>query len=180
MQTLTPEQLSYPIGKFKFNSDADAKEIQNWISEIEKLPAQLKDAVQGLSDSRLDTPYRDGGWSVRQVAHHIADSHMNAYIRFKLALTEDKPTIKPYQEKLWADMDDSTKLSIEPSLSLIGPLHERMVYVLKAIKGAQFDRSVYHPESKRDMSVKFLIALYAWHGKHHVAHIIELRKRMNW
>lgn len=180
MKTLTPEQLSYPIGKFKFNADAGEMEIQSWISEIAKLPAQLQEAVKDLKDSQLDTPYRDGGWTVRQVVHHIADSHMNAYIRFKLALTEDKPTIKPYQEKLWAEMEDSAKLPVETSLSLIGPLHERMVYVLRRIKGEQFNRVVYHPESKREMTIKFLIALYAWHGKHHLAHITELRKRMNW
>lgn len=180
MITPSAEQLSYPIGKFKFVADADEKEINNRISEIEQLPAHLKNAVKGLNDSQLDTPYRDGGWTVRQVVHHIADSHMNAYIRFKLALTEDKPTIKPYLEKSWAQLDDSTKLPIDVSLSLIAPLHERMVYVLRTIKGDQFDRTVHHPESKRDMSVKFLIALYAWHSKHHVAHITELRKKLNW
>lgn len=180
MDTVTPEQLSYPIGKFSFNKDAGQKEIDQWISEIEKLPVYLKTAVKGLSDVQLNTPYRDGGWTVRQVVHHLADSHMNAYIRFKLALTEDKPTIKPYLEKLWAEMEDSAKLPIDVSLAIIVPLHERMTYVLKTIKGDQFDRTVFHPESKREMSVKFLIALYAWHSKHHVAHITELRKRMNW
>lgn len=180
MNTVAAEQLSYPIGKFKFTEGAGEKEIQSWISDIEQLPVQLANAVKGLNEEQLNTPYRDGGWTVRQVVHHVADSHMNAYIRFKLALTEDKPTIKPYLEKLWAEIEDSTKLPVELSLSLIGPLHERMVYVLKTIKGNQFDRIVFHPESKREMSVKFLIALYAWHGRHHVAHITELRKRKNW
>lgn len=180
MTTVAAEQLSYPIGKFKFPEGAGEQEIKTWISDIEQLPVDLKNAVKGLNDEQLNTPYRDGGWTVRQVVHHIADSHMNAYIRFKLALTEDKPTIKPYLEKLWAEMDDSTNLPIELSLSLIVPLHDRMVYVLKTVTGNQFDRTVFHPESKREMSVKFLIALYAWHGRHHVAHITALRKRSNW
>lgn len=179
METLTPAQLSYPIGKFSFKADADSKDIANWISDIAQLPADLKNAVKGLNDAQLDTPYRNGGWTVRQVVHHLADSHMNAYIRFKLALTEDKPTIKPYLEKLWAEMDDS-KLPIDLSLSILAPLHERMICILKTIKDDQFERLVFHPESKRDMSVKFLVGLYAWHGKHHCAHITELRKRNSW
>lgn len=174
------DQLRYPIGKFVFNKDAGEKEIQQSISEIEKMPALLRNAVKGLNDAQLDTTYRDGGWTVRQVVHHLADSHLNAYIRFKLALTEDKPTIKPYLEKLWAEMDDSTKLPVEVSLSLLESLHERMTYILKNTSGDQSERSVYHPESKRDMSIKFLIGLYSWHGKHHTAHITELRKRTKW
>lgn len=180
MTIATAEQLSYPIGKFKFPDGAGEKEIQKWISDIEQLPAQLRNAVQGLNEVQFNTPYRDGGWTVRQVVHHVADSHMNAYIRFKLALTEDKPAIKPYLEKLWAELEDSTKLPVDLSLDILTPLHERMVYVLRTVKGDQFDHIVYHPESKREMSVKFLIALYAWHGKHHTAHITELRKRSGW
>lgn len=180
METLALDQLRYPIGKFSFNATADAKEISTCIAAIEQLPTQLKMAVKGLNDAQLNTPYRDGGWTVRQVVHHLADSHMNAYIRFKLALTEDNPTIKPYLEKLWAEMEDSTKLPIDVSIAILEPLHERMVHVLKAIKGPQLERTVYHPESKREMSVRFLIALYAWHGKHHVSHITSLRERNNW
>lgn len=180
METLTLDQLRYPVGKFSFKADAGEKEIQNWISEIEQMPANLKSTLKGLNDAQFDTPYRDGGWTVRQVVHHLADSHMNAYIRFKLALTEDKPTIKPYLEKLWAEMDDSAKLPVDVSLSILKPLHERMVHVLKTIKGDQFERTIFHPESKREMSAKFLVALYAWHGRHHVAHITSLRKIKGW
>jgi hypothetical protein len=180
MQTLTLDQFCYPVGKFAFKADADEKEIKQWISEIEQMPVHLKNAVKGLNDSQLNTPYRDGGWTVRQVVHHLADSHMNAYMRIKLALTENKPTIKPYLEKAWAEMDDSLDLPIELSISLLESLHARWVYMLKKILGNQFDRTVFHPESKREMSVKFLIALYAWHSRHHVAHITELRRRMKW
>jgi hypothetical protein len=180
METISLDQLRYPVGKFAFNANADEKEIQKWISEIEKLPSQIRDAVKGLNDAQLNTAYRPDGWTVRQVVHHVADSHMNAYMRFKLALTENKPTIKPYEEKLWAEMEDSKDLSPEISLSLLDSLHTRWVYILKKLSAADLDKSVFHPESKREMSVKFLLALYAWHSKHHVAHITELRKRMKW
>ena len=176
----TIEQLSYPMGKFAFNANADENEIHRWISDIELLPAQVKNAVKGLSSSQLDTPYRDGGWSVRQVIHHIADSHMNAYIRFKLALTEDNPTIKPYNEKLWAELDDSKHQPIELSLAIIEPLHSRWVHVIKKINKVDYSRTVFHPESKREMSIKFLLHLYSWHGKHHTAHINSLRDRNKW
>ena len=180
METLTLDQLKYPIGKFSFNANADDKEVKQWISEIEKLPAQLRIAVKGLNDAQLDTPYRDGGWTLRQVVHHLADSHMNAYTRIKLALTEDHPTIKPYSEKLWAEMDDAKKLPVEVSIAILEPLHARWVQMLRKISGDQLSRSVFHPESKREMSVKFLMNLYAWHGKHHTAHVTELRKRSDW
>jgi uncharacterized damage-inducible protein DinB len=180
METTSLDQLRYPVGKFNFNADANEKEISQWIAEIENLPLHLRNAVKGLNDAQLNTPYRDGGWTVRQVVHHVADSHLNAYTRFKLALTEDKPTIKPYLEKLWAEMDDSTELPVEISLAIVESLHLRMVYILKKIKESELGRTVYHPESKREMSIKFLLALYSWHGKHHTAHIAELRKRMKW
>ena len=180
METLTLDQLKYPIGKFSFNASADEKEIKQWISEIERLPSLLRNAVKGLNDSQLDTPYRPEGWTVRQVVHHLADSHMNAYTRFKLALTEDHPTIKPYDEKLWAEMDDAKNIPVEASLAILDALHVRFVHMLKKITPADHSKSVFHPESKREMSVKFLMNLYAWHGKHHTAHITELRKRNNW
>ena len=179
METLTLDQLKYPIGKFSFNANAEEKEIQQWILDIEQLPFLLREAVKGLSDPQLDTPYRDGGWTGRQVVHHLADSHMNAYIRIKLALTEEKPIIKPYEEKLWAEMDDAKNIPIDISLSILEPLHIRWVWMLKKISGSELDRTVFHPESKREMSVKFLIALYAWHGKHHTPHVTELKKGRN-
>jgi uncharacterized damage-inducible protein DinB len=180
METISLEQLSYPIGKFNFNANADEKEIKHWISEIEKLPAQLRNAVKGLNDSQLNIPYRDGGWNLRQVVHHVADSHMHAYIRTKLALTENKPTIKPYAEKLWAEMDDSKNLPVEISLSLLDSLHIRWAHTLKKLSADELNKTVFHPESKREMSVKFFLALYSWHGKHHTAHITSLRERMKW
>ncbi|MFI5164322.1 MAG: YfiT family bacillithiol transferase [Bacteroidia bacterium] len=180
METISLDQLRYPVGKFAFNKDADEKEIKQWISEIEKLPSQLRNAVKGLNEAQLNTPYRDGGWTVKQVVHHVADSHLNAYIRIKLALTENNPTIKPYEEKLWAEMDDAKNLAIDSSLSLLDALHIRFVHMLKKLSAADLSKTVFHPESKREMSVKFLVALYAWHGRHHSAHITSLRERMKW
>ena len=180
METLELEKLKYPVGKFSLNAAADEKEVKQWISDIEQLPALLRKAVNGLNDQQLDTPYRPDGWTVRQVVHHLADSHMNAYIRFKHALTEDKPAIKPYLEKLWAEMDDSKNLSAEVSLAIVDALHVRFVYMLKKITPVDHSKSVFHPESKREMSVKFLMNLYSWHGKHHTAHITSLRERNKW
>ena len=179
METTELEKLRYPTGKFSFNANADEQEIAKQISEIENLPSEISGAVKGLNDSQLDTTYRDGGWTVRQVVHHLADSHMNAFMRVKLALTENKPTIKPYDENEWAKLDDM-KLPVESSLSILYSLHVRWVYLLKKISLNDLNKTVYHPESKREMSVKFLIGLYSWHGKHHTAHITELRKRMKW
>jgi hypothetical protein len=180
METLTLDQLKYPVGKFSFNASADDKEVSQWISDIEKLPALLRNALIGLNDQQLDTPYRPDGWTLRQVVHHLADSHMNAYMRIKLALTEDKPAIKPYLEKAWAEMEDGKNLSPEVSLAILDALHARFVHMLKKINPSDYGRSVFHPESKREMSVKFLMNLYAWHGKHHTAHITSLRERNKW
>ena len=173
------EDLRYPIGKFNFNADADEQAIQKAISEIEKFPTLIREAVKGLSDHQLDTPYRDGGWSVRQVVHHLADSHINAYIRVKFALTENNPIIKPYEENAWAQLEDS-KLPVEISLSLLEALHQRWVFILKKLSADDLNKTVVHPQNNREMSVKFLIFLYAWHGAHHTAHVTELRKRMKW
>jgi uncharacterized damage-inducible protein DinB len=180
METTSLDQFRYPVGKFAFNANANEKEIQQWISEIENLPAQLRNAVKGLKDEQLNTAYRPDGWTLRQVVHHVADSHMHAYTRIKLAVTENKPTIKPYEEKLWAEMEDSKKLAPEISLSLLDALHTRWVYTLKKLSAEDLNKTVFHPESKREMSVKFLIALYSWHGRHHCAHITSLRERNNW
>ena len=180
METISLDQLRYPIGKFSFNSTADEKEIKQWISEVEKLPSRIRNAVKGLNEEQLNTTYRDGGWTVKQVVHHLADSHINAYVRIKLALTENNPTIKPYEEKLWAEMDDAKNLPVEISLSLLDALHARCVYMLKKLSVDDFNKTIYHPESKREMSVKFLVSLYAWHGRHHCAHITFLRERNKW
>lgn len=174
------EKLSYPIGKFSFSANSDEKKINHWISDIGNLPLQLRNAVKGLSETQLDTTYRDGGWTVKQVVHHVADSHINAYVRTKLALTEKHPIIKPYEEAKWAELDDAKNLSVEISLSLLDSLHARWVHLLKNISASDYEKTVFHPESKREMSVNFLIQLYAWHCKHHTAHITSLRERKGW
>jgi hypothetical protein len=171
--------LRYPIGRFAPPSIATAPLRARWIDEIAAAPAGLRSAVQGLTDRQLDTPYRPGGWTVRQVVHHVPDSHINAYTRVKLALTEDTPTIKPYEEKRWAELPDARTAPIEPSLALLEHLHARWVLLLRALDEAAFARPLHHPESGA-MNVDYLLAMYAWHGRHHIAHITALREREGW
>jgi hypothetical protein len=173
------EALRYPIGPLPTPLIFKELEIQNWISDIEKLPAQLRTAVQNLTPAQLDTPYRPEGWKVRQVVHHIADSHINAYIRLKNALTEDNPTIKPYEEQLWAELPDST-MDIEISLKMIENLHLRMVKVLHSLSPTDLERTFFHPGSKMTLKIGTLTAMYSWHGQHHLAHITNLVARMKW
>jgi uncharacterized damage-inducible protein DinB len=149
------------------------------IEAVVATPARLRAAVRGLSDAQLDTPYRPDGWTVRQVVHHVPDSHMNAFIRFKLALTEDTPTIKPYDESAWATLEDARSTPIETSLVLLESLHDRWVRVLRAMSDADFSRELNHPDNGI-MNLDQLLALYEWHGKHHVAHITRLRERNDW
>src|SRR3954463_1534090 len=165
----------FPIGKFHYEGAPSADQRQNFIAEIEQAPAAIRAAVQGLSPQQLDTPYRDGGWNVRQVVHHVPESHMNAYIRFKLALTEDEPTIKPYAEDRWAKLADVQVTPVEISLSLLDSLHERWVRLLRVMKDQEWKRAFRHPELGVVPLDKSL-ALYSWHGRHHVAHVTELRK----
>ncbi len=169
----------YPIGKFSYTNPPTEAERKQFIADIEQAPKALRAAVQGLSPQQWETPYRDGGWTVRQVVHHVPESHMNAYIRFKLALTEDEPTIKPYMEDRWAQLDDVRSTPPEVSLALLDHLHDRWVRVLQAIKPEDWKRTFRHPELGV-VSLEKNVALYAWHGRHHVAHITELRKRMGW
>jgi DinB family protein len=169
----------YPIGKFKLDVLPTAEERSNLIADIEKAPSALRSAVSGLAPQQIETPYREGGWTVQQVIHHVPDSHMNAYIRFKLALTEDDPTIKRYEEARWAELEDSLSTPIEVSLSLMDSLHHRWVRVLRSIQPEEWKRTLCHPEMGTLTLDKMLI-LYAWHGKHHVAHITELRKHKGW
>jgi uncharacterized damage-inducible protein DinB len=176
--------LQYPIGKFTWNHTGNGllareAERQEWLGEIEETPARLWAAVTGLNDAQLDTPYRPGGWTVRQVVHHMADSHMNAYVRFRLALTENEPTIKPYDEKLWANLSDAHTAPPDVSLTLLDTLHQRWVMLLRSLKPEDFARGINHPELGHVTLEKYL-ALYAWHGKHHVAHISGLRQRSGW
>ena len=168
----------YPVGKFVWKQEVTAEDRQRFIAEVSEAPAKLRAAVAGLKDAQLDTPYREGGWTVRQVVHHLADSHMNAYVRFKLALTEQEPTIKPYDEKLWAELPDS-KAPIEASLQLLDSLHHRWVTVFNSMKPEEFARTFRHPEHGV-VSLERNLAMYAWHGRHHVAHITELRKAKGW
>jgi uncharacterized damage-inducible protein DinB len=149
------------------------------IAQIAEAPAKLRAAVKGLNKKQLDMPYREGGWTIRQVVHHLPDSHMNAYVRFKLALTEDHPTIKTYDQERWAELPDSKTAPIEPSLGLLDSLHERWVGVLKSMSAADFSRNLKHPELGEVVLDRYL-ALYAWHGRHHVGHITSLRKRRGW
>ncbi|MGL4610297.1 MAG: YfiT family bacillithiol transferase [Trueperaceae bacterium] len=169
----------YPIGTFTLEGAIDAVQREKWISEIAAQPAKLRDAVAGLSDAQLDTPYRNGGWTLRQVVHHVPDSHMNGYVRFKLALTENNPTIKPYLEHEWAKLPDST-LPLEMSLKLFEAIHERWTKLLQHMTDVDFERTYVNPESRKQWLLKEAIGLYAWHGNHHIAHITELRKRKNW
>ena len=169
----------FPIGKFHFDASSTAEQRTQLITNIEQTPAALRSAVQGLSPQQLDTPYREGGWTVRQVVHHVPDSHMNAYVRFKLALTEDEPTIKPYAEDRWADLADTQSTPPDVSLALLESLHHRWVRLLRSLTPDDWKRTFRHPELGV-ISLERNLALYSWHGKHHVAHVTELRKRMGW
>jgi hypothetical protein len=172
------QDLRYPIGRFTPPVSSDPATRAEHISILRLLPGTLQAALSGLSHSQLDTPYRDDGWTVRQLVHHVADSHVNAYVRTKLALTEDWPTIKPYDEAAWARLADST-LPIDGSVAMISALHERWVALLESLSDADFQRGYNHPESGRQNLVTVL-AIYAWHSRHHTAHVTSLRTRMNW
>jgi hypothetical protein len=171
--------LQYPIGKFHFDGTFSEQQKQKYLDDISRVPADLRAAVSGLSEPQLDTPYRPGGWTVRQVTHHVPDSHMNAYIRFKLALTEENPTIKPYEQQRWADLGDTASTPIEVSLTMLDSLHDRWVRLLRSIDGDEWKRSFRHPDLGL-VSLEKNLAIYSWHGRHHVAHITELRKRNSW
>lgn len=171
--------LRYPIGKFTYKDSPTPEERVQLIQQIEQAPAKLRAAVSGLSQRQLDTPYRPEGWTVRQVAHHVPDSHLNAYVRFKLALTEDEPTIKPYAEDRWAKLADTQATPVEVSLALLESLHDRWVRLLRSLEPQDWKRTFRHPELGV-MSLEKTLSLYAWHGRHHVAHITSLRERNGW
>jgi uncharacterized damage-inducible protein DinB len=170
--------LRYPIGPFRRPPSLDAAGRADAIESVAQTPGKLRAAITGLDDQQLDTPYRPGGWTVRQVTHHLPDSHLNAYVRFKLALTEEVPTIKPYQEDRWAQLADSA-LPVEVSLQLLEALHRRWVVLLDSIQEAQWSRQLIHPESGQQR-LDQLLAMYAWHGPHHTAQVTRLRERMGW
>ena len=171
--------LRYPIGPFTYAGESSEEQRRVFIDRVEATPARLRAAVKGLTPEQLDTPYRPGGWTVRQLVHHVSDSHLNAFTRFKLALTEDIPTIKPYLEARWAELADA-KAPIAPSLDLLEALHKRWVVLLRSLSPADWQREYLHPEHNRKMSLDQTLALYSWHGRHHVAHITALRERNSW
>lgn len=173
------DDLRYPIGKFTPDGAVTGELRRNWIAQIEAAPAQLRAAVSGLSPQQLDTPYRPGGWTVRQVVHHLADSHLNSYVRFKLALTESEPTIKPYDEAQWAELSDDRRAPVEISLDLLEALHRRWVLLLESFTPADFTKTFVHPELGVQ-TLESTVGIYAWHGRHHTAQITGLRRRMGW
>lgn len=173
--------LRYPIGKYEPQPFSIEQKIE-WLADIKFLPLLLENSILNLNEEQLHTPYRDGGWTLNQVVHHVADSHMNAYCRFRIGLTEENnPPIRPYDEKAWAELYDVKKLPVNISITLLHALHIRWHETLKSIADDEWNnRTVYHPESKKTMRLWFLLGMYAWHGKHHVAHVTSLRERMGW
>jgi len=178
--TAPAADLRYPVGRFDWDAPIKESDHALLIATIAETPGALRSAVAGLARDQLETPYRPGGWTVKQVVHHVPDSHLNAYTRFKLALTEDQPTIKPYNEAAWADLADSRRVPVEVSLELLDALHLRWVTILRSMDAADFRRGLVHPEQKRVLTLEQMLGLYAWHGRHHVAHITSLRKREGW
>lgn len=172
------KDLRYPIGQFEPKPYTDQQRVR-WIADIRFLPQVLENAIVGLDEYQLQTPYRDGGWTVQQVVHHVADSHINAYTRFKLCLTEDNPVIKPYEEGLWAGLAD-VQLPVNISVTLLHALHARWVAVIESVRVEDWNRTVVHPARQAQLKLWDLLGSYSWHGLHHTAHIMGLRERMNW
>lgn len=170
----------FPIGPFVSPTTVTDRDRARWIADLARAPQALREALQGLDDAQLATPYRAGGWTLRQVAHHLADSHVNAYIRFKVALTEDQPTIKPYREAAWAELVDNKAVPVSVSVQLLAALHERWHAVLVAMNPADWQRTYFHPEKNAPVALDSALALYSWHSRHHVAHITTLRDKKHW
>jgi DinB superfamily len=173
------QDLQYPIGKYEPPKQITGADVAEWLRDVEELPANLKRAVAGLDDRQLDTPYRPGGWTVRQVIHHLADSHLNSYSRFRWGLTEDTPAVKSYEESTWAELADAKTAPIEMSLSLLTGLHARWIMLLRSLSEADLKRTILHPEWG-EINLDWMLSLYAWHSRHHVAHITNLREREGW
>jgi hypothetical protein len=173
------ERLQYPIGRFCWKDENSPQDRDEWLSTIRDTPGEVRRVVAGLTDEQLDTPYRPAGWTVRQVVHHYADDHLNTYVRFKLALTENTPTIKPYDEAQWAALPDARLSPIEPSLMLLVALHQRWMEAWKDLKETDWQRTFHHPK-RGEVSLEHLASLYAWHGRHHVAQVRALRIRSGW
>lgn len=177
---MTNEAIRYPIGKFSAPETISPEQRQQYITEIAQLPQTLRKAVEKLSDPQLDTPYREDGWTVRQLIHHVPDSHINSYVRFKWTLTEDRPTIKAYFEDHWAELPDTKHTPVEVSLRLLEALHQRWVILLKNLHDEDWIKAFIHPETHKTIRLDTALAMYAWHGKHHVAHIQNLKDKMGW
>jgi uncharacterized damage-inducible protein DinB len=169
----------YPVGRAEMEKELSPERRRELIDQIEETPARLREAVAGLNAEQLDTPYRPGGWTVRQLVHHVPDSHMNAYVRFRLALTEDEPAIKTYEEARWAELPDSRSVPVDVSLTLLEALHRRWVALLRALPEADYQKTLKHPDWGT-INLDELLGLYSWHGRHHVAHVVALRERMGW
>lgn len=174
------EQKKYPIGQFETPGHICDIELDKYMKVIKIFPDRLKDLIEDFTDDQLDTPYRDGGWTVRQLVNHLADSHINSFIRFKLALTEDNPTIKPYEEAKWAELQDSIHISVKPAMRMIKGTHQRWHVLLKTLTNKQFERTFHHPENNKDYDLRYYLAFYAWHCNHHFSHIENLKKEKGW
>jgi len=177
--SIETNDLRYPIGKYQ-PQPFSTKQKEDWLNDIKFLPQLLENTLLNLDEAELQTPYREGGWTVHQVVHHVADSHMNAYCRFKLGLTEVNPTIRPYEEALWAGLKDVATIPVNISITLLYALHTRWYAAISDLPVQDWERTVYHPEAKREMTLWYLLGNYAWHGKHHAAHITTLRERNKW
>ena len=174
-----PDSLRYPIGRFDAPEAVTPADLSRWITDLEVLPTRLASAIAGLTEAQLDTPYRPGGWTVRQVVHHVADSHTNAYVRFKLALTEEAPTIRPYDEGAWADLGDVRAFPVALSVAFLSLLHQRWCTLLRSLERSALERTYVHPQSGVT-SLAFALGQYAWHGRHHLAHVTRLAEREGW
>ena len=171
--------IRYPIGLYQPQEFSESRK-EDWLSAIRFLPQLIEDALHNLNEQQLHTAYRQGGWTVHQVVHHVADSHMNAYCRFKLGYTESNPTIRPYEEKAWAETSDVKQLPVNVSITLLFALHQRWHEFLTSFTNADWQKTVFHPEHKKEFTLWHLLGMYAWHGRHHTAHITRLRERENW
>jgi hypothetical protein len=176
----TLEHLQYPIGRYQKPETFSPELMKEWIAVLKALPSWMDACIENLDEKQLEVPYREGGWNTRQVVHHLADSHMNAYIRIRLMLTEDNPTIKPYNETSWAELPDVTIVPVNVSVTMLHAMHRRMIALLQTVLPGDWERTYYHPEHERDFPLWEVTAMYAWHSRHHTEHIRKLRERMNW
>ena len=174
------EHLQYPVGRYQKPDNVSPGELQDWINVLQALPLWMDACIENLDEAQLHVAYRDGGWTIQQVVHHVADSHLNAYIRLKLALTEDNPIIKPYEEKAWADLADVRVVPVNVSITLLHTIHRRMVALMQHMQPQEWERTYHHPEHKRDIPLWEMAAMYAWHSRHHTEHIRQLRERNGW